>query len=223
MWRVVSTPFIRGMRQFVMTASGRSAMASSTPSHPSWACPTTSWPAPARTWATSSRTSSASSTRTKRTASSYHGQATITPNLPIAPDRARPPPPRGAITVPADRVRADLRGGGALARRPLRAARLAQAPHDAAASHRVELRVEPADLGEDLVGDLLLLLLRRLLDPIPHDRVAVAHGHLGELQPPPVAHLRGAVDGYGHDGRARLERQPPDAPVGLLGELARAR
>jgi hypothetical protein len=31
------------------------------------------------------------------------------------------------------------------------------------------------------------------------------------------------VDRGGDDGRARLERQPPDAALGLLGELAGAR
>ncbi len=64
---------------------------------------------------------------------------------------------------------------------------------------------------------------RRVLDPVEDDRIAVADGHLRELEPLPVAHLGGAVDRHRHDRRAGHQRQPPDPALGLLGQLAGAR
>src|SRR5690242_15761426 len=104
------------------------------------------------------------------------------------------------------------------------AAQRAQALEHALASLGLELAVERPDLREDLVGDLLLLLAGRVLDArLPADRIAEEDRHLRELQPLPVAHLRGAGDRGGHDGRPRLEREPADAALGLLRELAGAR
>src|SRR5690349_14390762 len=104
------------------------------------------------------------------------------------------------------------------------AAERAQALEHALAALGLELAVERADLREDLVGDLLLLLAGRVLDArLPADRVAEQDRHLRELQPLPVAHLRGAGDRGGHDGRPGLEREAADAALGLLGQLAGAR
>src|SRR3954451_24317045 len=122
----------------------------------------------------------------------------------------------GAAAVTGRRLRRSPRAPGG-------AARLAQTPGHALAPERVEARVEPADLGEDLVGDLLLLLVGRLGHGLPAHGLPVLHRHLRELEALPVADLRGAVDRRRDDGRPRLEREPADAPLGLLGELARAR
>src|SRR5215204_4604618 len=70
-------------------------------------------------------------------------------------------------------------------------ARLAQPPRHPFATQRVQPRVEPADLGEDLVRHLLLLFGGRLGDGVPAHRLAVLDGHLRELQALPVADLRG--------------------------------
>src|SRR5205085_12186509 len=83
--------------------------------------------------------------------------------------------------------------------------------------------VQRADAAEDLVGRLLLLVRRRVMDLVPPDRVAVADPDLREAAALPVAHVRRAVDGDGDHRRARLEGEPPDAALGPLGELARAR
>src|SRR5580693_2151579 len=67
---------------------------------------------------------------------------------------------------------------------------LAHALQDALAAVLLEARVERADLREDLVGDLLLLLAGGVLGALPTQRVAVLDGDLGELQPLPVADPR---------------------------------
>src|SRR5947209_16118694 len=104
---------------------------------------------------------------------------------------------------------------GALGRAAFGAALLAHTAQDAAPAVLFQARIEGADLGEDLVGDRLLLLARRLLDPLPADRLTVLDRHLGELQALPVADVRAAVDRDRHDRRTRLERQAPDAALGL--------
>src|SRR5205085_1211070 len=98
----------------------------------------------------------------------------------------------------------------------LSAALGADALDHAPAAVALEPGVDALDLVEDLVGDLLLLLARRVLDTVEADRVAVLDGHLRELQALPVAHLRRAEDRDRHDRRPGLEREPPDPRPGLF-------
>src|SRR5207247_838048 len=72
-------------------------------------------------------------------------------------------------------------------------------------------------------GGGLLLVARRRLDALVGERLPVEHMDLRELQPPPVAHMRGAVDRHRDDRRAAEQREPPDPPPRLLRELAGAR
>src|ERR1700722_9743993 len=72
---------------------------------------------------------------------------------------------------------------------------LAHAPEDALATVLFQSRVKAADLDQDLVGYCLLLLAGGILDRLPANRISVLNCHLRKLQPLPVAHPRGAVDG----------------------------
>src|ERR1700686_935732 len=110
-----------------------------------------------------------------------------------------------------------------LRRDHLGAALGAQALEHAFAPVFLQPGVKAADLTEDLVGDGLLLLARRIGDRLPADGVAVLDGDLREAQALPVAHARRAVDGDRHDRRARFQREAPDAALGLGGHFAGAR
>src|SRR3954462_11612695 len=109
--------------------------------------------------------------------------------------------------APAASARSSSGDGCALGRGAL----LAKASQDAPPAVLLQAAVEAADLDEHLVGDGLLLLASRVLHALPANRLAVLDRHLGELQPLPVAHLRGAVDRDRDDRRPRLEREPSDA------------
>src|SRR5271166_4297276 len=99
----------------------------------------------------------------------------------------------------------------------------AHALEDPLATVLLQTGVQAANLRQDVIGHGLLLLAGRVLDPLPANWVPVLDGDLGELQPLPVAHPRGAVDGDRHDRDARLERQAPDPALGLLGHFPGAR
>ena len=98
-----------------------------------------------------------------------------------------------------------------------RAARTAQVVR--AGPRRV---VDRPHLREDGVGRGLLLVTRRRLDALVGERLAVVHGHLRELQPLPVAHVRGADDRHRDDGRAAEQREPADPAPRLARQLAGA-
>src|SRR5580658_4936539 len=74
-------------------------------------------------------------------------------------------------------------------RRPRRlrgAALLAHAPERAPAAVLLQARVQALVLGEDLVGDGLLLLAGGVGDTLPAQRLAVLHRHAGQPQALPV-------------------------------------
>src|SRR5437868_3932099 len=87
----------------------------------------------------------------------------------------------------------------------------------------LELRVKLPDPLESVIGDLLLLLARGLLDPIELKRFAELHRDLGELKPLPVSDLVGAQNRNRDYRNPRLEREPSDAWPCLIGELAGSR
>src|SRR3954454_3205835 len=120
---------------------------------------------------------------------------------------------RGATSSARDRP-GRARGGA-----PLGADALA----DALAPVSLELGVEPADLREDVVRDGLLVLARRVLDPLVEHRLPVVDGDLREVEAPPVPDPLGTVDGDGHDRGAGARREPPDPRLDLAGEVAGAR
>src|ERR1700704_3474182 len=119
-------------------------------------------------------------------------------------------------------ARTRLRGGRATVA-ALGAALLADALDHALAPVALEFGVQVADAGEDVVRHRLLLLARGFGHEVECHRLAELHGHLRELQALPVAGLLGAGDGDGNDRCARLECEPPDPALGLLGQLAGAR
>src|SRR5580693_3777290 len=121
----------------------------------------------------------------------------------------------------AARRQARLRHGDP--RAALSSALLAHTLEHALAAVFLEAGVQSSDLQEDLVSHGLLLLARRIRDPLPANRVSVLHGGLGKLQALPVANARRTVNRDRHYRRARLERQAADAALGLLGHFARAR
>src|SRR3954453_14971821 len=84
----------------------------------------------------------------------------------------------------------------------------------------IQPRVQLLDRPEDLLSDGLLLLATRRLHLLVAERLAVLDRHLRELQPLPVAALRGAVDRDRHDHRSGLQREPADPALGPVGQLA---
>src|SRR5437763_2077548 len=109
------------------------------------------------------------------------------------------------------------------ARAAFRTALLAHPLDHSLAADALELGVQAADPPPHLVRHGLLLLARGLGDRLEEHRLPVLDGHLRELEPLPVARLLRAVDRDGDDGRARLEREAADAPLGLVRELTGAR
>src|SRR5512132_2629594 len=85
----------------------------------------------------------------------------------------------------------------------------------------IEVDVHRAHAVEDLVGYLLLLIAIGICSHREGDRLAVLDGHLRELEAPPAADMRRAVDRHRDDRHAGLQRDLADAAL-RLPEIAGA-
>jgi hypothetical protein len=91
----------------------------------------------------------------------------------------------------------------------------APARDHAAASLAAKRRVHLGHALEDLLGRLLGLLARRMLDDVEIDRLAELDGDLRDPQALELAKALRAVDRDRHDGHARLDREPAESGLGL--------